>query len=129
MRIDRLTVQNFKGFEQREFHFHPQMNLLVGVNGSGKTSVLDALSVAAGSWLLGIRDYDTRHIQKHEIRLKAVPVRNGGSNGNVAPRVNWEQQCPAVIEASGDVIGADPLVAALTQYARRTNDVCGREEH
>ena len=45
MRIDRLHIENFKKFERTEkpFEFHPHFTLLVGDNGSGKTSVLDAL--------------------------------------------------------------------------------------
>src|SRR5271154_297525 len=86
MRIDRLTVENFKGFERREFSFHPQMNLLVGVNGAGKTSVLDALAVAVGGWFLGLRVDDTRHIRIHEVRLKAISAKSRGGNGQQAPK-------------------------------------------
>ncbi len=104
MRIDRLTVENFKGFEHREFSFHPQMNLLVGVNGAGKTSVLDALAVAVGGWFLGLRGYDTRHIRIHEVRLKAISTQSRGGNGQQAPKVNWEFQYPCVVSASGEVM-------------------------
>ncbi len=105
MRIDRLTVENFKGFEHREFSFHPQMNLLVGVNGTGKTSVLDAVAVAMGSWFLGMRGCTTRHIRTHEVRLKAILAENGGANGRQAWQVNWEYQYPCAVEASGEVLG------------------------
>jgi len=45
---DRLVIENFKCFAKQEFHLHPQFNLFIDDNGSGKTSVLDALAVAAG---------------------------------------------------------------------------------
>ena len=45
MKIKRLTLTNFRIFEQATFDFQPDMNLIVGVNGSGKSSVLDALRV------------------------------------------------------------------------------------
>lgn len=66
MRIDSLLLENFKGFAHRELRFHPQWNLIIGENGTGKTSVLDALSIAAGSWFLGLRGYDSRHIRPEE---------------------------------------------------------------
>ena len=50
MRIDKLEIENFKLFAQQEFTFHPQFNLVIGENGSGKTSLLNALSVALGGW-------------------------------------------------------------------------------
>ncbi len=98
MRIDRLRIENFKGFELKDFSFHPQMNLIVGVNGAGKTSLLDALAVAAGAWLLGIRGYDTRNIRPHDVRLNAIPGYN-------TAMVNWESQFPCVVHANGLVFG------------------------
>jgi predicted ATP-binding protein involved in virulence len=43
--VTRLSLANLRGIEAVEFHFQPGLNLIVGVNGVGKTSVLDALSV------------------------------------------------------------------------------------
>ncbi len=43
MRLKRLTLKNFRGFEALDLELHPQLTVLVGANGSGKTSVLDAL--------------------------------------------------------------------------------------
>src|SRR6266545_8028272 len=45
MQIKRLTLTQFRAFEQAEFDFQPGMNLLVGINGVGKSSVLDALRI------------------------------------------------------------------------------------
>jgi len=98
MRIDSLLLENFKGFSSRELAFHPQFNLVVGENGTGKTSLLDALAVAAGSWFLGVSGVDTRHIYPHEVRLQAFPSEAG---------THWEGQYPCVIEARGS-IGHEP---------------------
>lgn len=45
MQITRLTLTQFRAFEQVTFEFHPGMNLLVGINGVGKSTVLDALRI------------------------------------------------------------------------------------
>lgn len=68
MRIDTLRTQNFRGYEDREFILHPQFNLVVGENGTGKTSFLEAAAVAVGSWLLGIRGHDSRGIRERDVR-------------------------------------------------------------
>lgn len=104
MRIDYLRLQNFKGFEDREFSFHPQFNLVVGVNGTGKTSLLDALAVAAGSWFLGMSGYDTRHIRPQEVRLAGVE-QSGTARGQTPPVLTWEPQYPCDVEAGGEVVG------------------------
>lgn len=55
MRIDRLLVKNFKGFAELELELSPHFNLLIGDNGTGKTSILEALLVATGGWFMGLR--------------------------------------------------------------------------
>jgi len=45
MKIQKLTLTNVRAFKQAEFEFRPGMNLLVGLNGLGKTTVLDALRI------------------------------------------------------------------------------------
>jgi len=101
MRIDTLRLVNFKGFQERELSFHPQFNLIVGENGSGKTSLLDALSVALGAWFLGLRGYDSRHIWLDEVRLEGV-ASNG--NGRGRAEVTWERQFPCTVQATGEVL-------------------------
>lgn len=96
MRIDSLLLQNFKGFTKRELIFHPQFNLVVGENGTGKTSLLDALAVAVavGSWFLGVSGVDTRQIYPYEVRLQSFPSEAG---------THWEGQYPCLIEACGSI--------------------------
>ena len=60
MRIDQIQLQNFKCFEEHELDLNPQFTLLVGDNGSGKTSILDALAVAAGNLARKASGFDTR---------------------------------------------------------------------
>jgi hypothetical protein len=54
MKINRLQVTNLRAFEHGEFEFRPGMNLLVGINGVGKTSVLDALRIVLSKILPSI---------------------------------------------------------------------------
>jgi predicted ATP-dependent endonuclease of OLD family len=48
MKIERLRIKNFRCFENLEIQLHPKCNVLVGINGSGKFTLLDALAVALG---------------------------------------------------------------------------------
>jgi predicted ATP-dependent endonuclease of OLD family len=45
MRVIRLKLASFRAIEAAEFRFEPGFNLIVGVNGVGKSSVLDALRI------------------------------------------------------------------------------------
>lgn len=45
MILKKLKLDKFRGIESGEIEFHHSFNLLVGVNGVGKSSVLDAVSI------------------------------------------------------------------------------------
>ncbi len=96
MRIDRLTVRNFRCFQEREFVFQPQFNVLIGENGTGKTAVLEALAVAAGSWLLGIGRAASRQIRPDDVRL---------IGREVGDEFEFHEQFPVQIAADGWVCG------------------------
>lgn len=92
MHIKLLNVKNFKGFESHQFSFHPNFNLVVGENGHGKTSTLDAVAVAMGSWFLGLRGYDSRNIRGEDVRTITTFEND---------RYEIRQQYPVEIQSSG----------------------------
>lgn len=56
MIINQLRVTNLRAFHEAEFNFHPGMNLLVGVNGVGKSTVLDAIRILLSQMMPKISD-------------------------------------------------------------------------
>jgi predicted ATP-binding protein involved in virulence len=92
VRIDQIRIKNFKGFEDKEFALHPRFTVFIGDNAKGKTSVLDAIAVAAGSFLHGIdvARHEARSIAQAEIRVKSI-------DGQPKP------QLPVEIEAFGTI--------------------------
>lgn len=73
MRIDKIHIQNFRGIEDLEINLHKQFNLLIGENGSGKTAILEALTVAIGSFFSGMPGVQSRHIRIADIRYFKTP--------------------------------------------------------
>lgn len=68
MQIERLQVENYRGFQGLELAFEPDVTVLVGVNGAGKSSLLDVIAVmlsdalyrAAGERPRSFSDLDIR---------------------------------------------------------------------
>jgi predicted ATP-binding protein involved in virulence len=43
MKIDKIKIRNFKGFKECDLEFHPNINVFIGSNASGKTTILNAI--------------------------------------------------------------------------------------
>ena len=56
MRITSLKLANIRSIETAEFRFQPGFNLIVGVNGVGKSTVLDALRICISRILPSITE-------------------------------------------------------------------------
>lgn len=69
MHFKRLYIENFRGYKSLELNFDPSFNLIIGDNGSGKTALLEALTVAMGSFFLGIKNVYSRGIYKKDIHI------------------------------------------------------------
>lgn len=69
MRIDTIAAKNFRGFESFQRPFHPEVNVIVGENGTGKTALLDALAVGVGSFFLGVDGISGRGIERDDVHL------------------------------------------------------------
>ena len=57
VRIQELSLFNYRRFENKKFTLNPGMNVFVGKNGSGKTSVLEAVNVMLGAYLAAYKTY------------------------------------------------------------------------
>ena len=124
MRIDRLEIKNFKKFSEYSFTLHPQFTLLVGDNGTGKTTLLDALAIAAGVWLVNLPDSKLsssgRNILSNEIRLEAIALND---------RTQFVERKPVQIAATG-LIGEQANIQWLRQIranGQRTSNVEAKE--
>lgn len=51
MNINNITIDNFRGFEHKFFEFDPKMNVILGDNTTGKTTLLQAVQIALGAFL------------------------------------------------------------------------------
>lgn len=80
MYLSNIHIENFKGIKTADIDFNRTVNLIIGDNGTGKTSVLEAISVALGGFLSGIDGVNTIHFSKDEIRRESQLTGTGSSN-------------------------------------------------
>jgi predicted ATP-binding protein involved in virulence len=78
--VDSLTLENFRCFDSVTIDLDPEMTVFVGVNGAGKTAVLDGIAIMLSTVL---REFDgqTRGFARQDAR--EIPV-DLGSRDSVA---------------------------------------------
>lgn len=69
MNIEKLIINNYKAIERMEIELQPGINLLVGDNGVGKTSILEATVVALGGLFTNVTGVAQKNIAKDDIRI------------------------------------------------------------
>ncbi len=75
LRLDRITLHNFKSFRHANINFSKGFNCIVGPNGSGKSNICDALLFAMGeSSLKRMRVSSAKGL----INAMAKPVKSDG---------------------------------------------------
>lgn len=55
--LDKIKLNNYRQFSDKEFIFDKNMNVLIGANSSGKTTVIEAVCVILGAYLAAFKKY------------------------------------------------------------------------
>lgn len=55
MWIKDITIKNFRGFDNKHFTFDSRMNVILGDNTRGKTTLLHAIQIALGAYLQAMK--------------------------------------------------------------------------
>ena len=98
MYIKSLELNNYRCFEHLSVNFAPDYTVLVGVNGSGKSTILDGIATALGSYVAGFDGILSNGISQDDAHLKVYEL---GS------RVDAEAQYPVNVAAVCSVDGSE----------------------
>ncbi len=112
MRLDTIRFKNFRCFEDRSFNFGSRFNLLIGDNGTGKTSVLNGIAGSLGSVFFGFPEPAVRTLLDVD-QARHITYWNNH-------KANLEPQYPVVITSRG------VLNDKSVMWERTLNRVSGR---
>lgn len=77
MKLLNISLRNFRRYENAKFQFHPQFTVLIGENGKGKTTVLDAIAVMLGTYFLGSKINTGQSVLKKDNARKVIQEKGG----------------------------------------------------
>jgi len=103
--LQSIEISNFRCFEHLTVPMHPELTVLIARNGSGKTSVMDAIAVAFGTYVGSFMAGTGVGATQRDVRLRVT---------NAALR-EMEPQYPLCIRAAG-VVNGEPV-----EWARNVN--------
>lgn len=111
MLLNSIVLHNFRCFSDLTVNFNNRLTVIVGNNGSGKSTVLEAATIAAGTLTSAMDGLTNYGIKKNDAHYKCFDL---GSNVDVQP------QFPVEITAHGEVDGK-----SIT-WSRNLNSAKGR---
>ena len=95
MPAERVVLRDFKVFEQLDVSLHPQLNLLVGDNGAGKSSFLEALKLVGRAKLTGLQARELSRFGSSAWQLAVgwqdFDVRTGAKGSPHQARISWKR--------------------------------------
>lgn len=111
MFLKSMTLHNFRCFTDLNVNFNNRLTVLVGSNGAGKSTVLEAAAIAAGTLTSAMDGLTNYGIKKSDAHYKCFDL---GSNVDVQP------QFPVEITAVGTIDGQE------ISWVRNLNSANGR---
>jgi len=115
MHLKKLSLTNFKNYDQSELEFSPRINCIVGNNGVGKTNILDAIHYLSltKSFFNNIDSISIRHGEDYFI-INGTFIRDGEEDQIYCA---FQKQKPKMLKKNGkeyqklsDHIGKFPVV-------------------
>lgn len=91
MYFTKISLKNYKCFEDTDIVFHEKLNVILGANGAGKTSVLEAIALSMSAMFRSMDGVKTIMIDKSRAHLKAFQI---GSTSDV------QAQYPVTVSAA-----------------------------
>ena len=76
MKIKTIQLHNFRCFEKFSADLNENLTVIVGNNGSGKSSLLDGISVALGAFLIPFSVGSSLTIAKDDVLNKLINCKN-----------------------------------------------------
>ena len=98
MYFSSVRIHNFKAIQDMTLQFKPGVNLLIGDNGVGKTSILEALAVGLGGYLSGITGVSSKNILQTDVRISSSTI--AGASSAIAYMTPVEIACEVNINGN-----------------------------
>lgn len=128
MYFERTEIQNFKGIEKMNLEFSSGINLLIGNNGVGKTTVLEALALSIQTYFSRMNDIAKKSIKKDDVHFTSNLVGDASQHRVYSnPTVIKSEINLGGLEYSSEISREDETNATRTKYTGKEFAAAGRD--
>ena len=128
MYFERTEIQNFKGIEKMNLEFSSGVNLLIGNNGVGKTTVLEALALSIQTYFSRMNDIAKKSIKKDDVHFTSNLVGDASQHRVYSnPTVIKSEINLGGLEYSSEISREDETNATRTKYTGKEFAAAGRD--
>ncbi len=75
MKVHSISLENFRGFKKLDINLEERLNVFIGVNGSGKSSILDAISMNINHAMYSLTSSESNskqlYLEKDDVNINA----------------------------------------------------------
>ncbi len=68
MKVKKIELRNFRSFKELDLEFNEQVNVIIGNNGYGKSTILDALAILLSMFVNKLEPKNKRAIKESDIK-------------------------------------------------------------
>lgn len=128
MRFKRTEIQNFKSIEKMSLNFSSGVNLLIGDNGVGKTTVLEALALSVQTYFSRMNDITKKGITQKDVRFTSSLVGDASQHRMYYTPTTIKSTVElGGVEYSSEISREDETNATRTKYVGKELAAAGRE--
>ena len=128
MHFKRTEIQNFKSSEKMSLNFSSGVNLLIGDNGVGKTTVLEALALSVQTYFSRMNDITKKGITQKDVRFTSSLVGDASQHRMYYTPTTIKSTVElGGVEYSSEISREDETNATRTKYAGKELATAGRE--
>ena len=116
MHFKRTEIQNFKSIEKMSLNFSSGVNLLIGDNGVGKTTVLEALALSVQTYFSRMNDITKKGITQKDVRFTSSLVGDASQHRMYYTPTTIKSPVPPILTLLGKLVTFENIIGKASLF-------------
>lgn len=123
-RLKNIQITNYKKYDSLSLHFDGESMLIIGENGSGKTTILDAIATMLGGYLQTFKDIPAS--ERHSINKADIKIDLHDRDDNITAEYKTPVRVDGILHVNAQEVNISrfrrSLTSAKTELLKTQNE-------